>query len=137
MGVWNISRYIQVLIRRYFSISPLQCIIKILDSQNIDYLHHSVMMFYLIYNYNLSNWYMWFMYPFEFGHEQHNVVQKIELFSLFGKVKQSIKKASSILNRILEEYVLFLLIMYIYLIHYLISEEKQRFVFDPLEIRRE
>ena len=47
------------------------------------------------------------MYPFEFGHEQHNVVQKIELFSVFGKVKQSIEKASSILNRILEEYVLF------------------------------
>ena len=43
------------------------------------------------------------MYPFEFGHEQHNVVQKIELFSLFGKVKQSIEKASSSLNRILEE----------------------------------
>lgn len=76
------------------------------------------------------------MYPFEFGHEQHNVVQKIELFSLFGKVKQSIEKASSILDRILEEYI-FLLIMYIYLMHYLISEEKQRFVFDPLEIRRE
>ena len=77
------------------------------------------------------------MYPFEFGHEQHNVVEKIELFSLFGKVKQSIEKATSILNRILEEYVLFLLIIYIYLMHYLISEEKQRFVFDPLEIRRE
>ena len=103
----------------------------------IAYVHHSVMIFYLRYNYNLSNWYMWFMYPFEFGHEQHNVVQKIELFSLFGKVKQSIEKASSILNRILEEYVLFLLIMYIYLMQYLISEEKQRFVFDPLEIRRE
>ena len=36
-----------------------------------------------------------------------------------------------------EEYIPFLLIMYIYLMHYLISEEKQRFVFDPLEIRRE
>ena len=137
MGGRNISRYIQVLIRRYFN-CPLKLYYQ--NSWFLKYIanvNHAVMIFYLIYQYNSPNWYMWFMYPFEFGHEQHNVVQKIELFSLFGKVKQSIEKASSSSNRILEEYTHFLLIMYIYLMHYLISEEKQRFVFDPLEIRRE